>query len=590
MSELRRRGPARAPRQPEAEADRSISGASTRTARDALGFCRQLVSFADLATEVGESLGISPDRLARAEALERLEITTRLSIAGLRRWNTAQVKRWFTVFGDDLEIDLLLAGLDVEYSPPECLLRAGHDPQRTLEQFMEAVEDLQTSQGNELDMEARLSIAKTRALASVRGLLSTRPDFPGSAELQSATTLVFFYGARSLTKLLQFGALPEWERRGLVELGGRTVIVVGDTSGYLAGMALEIIGAQQEREPEWLTFSRPAWRQFLERAEDVRRLQAEESNWPSSPRVLTPAHLHLVELAASLEDLAAPIEKMCAALAACYLASTVSGDPGATLTLRFAGTRPPFCRLAQEVVDPASSTTPRTNGAVWRLMAWAYHHASADKLAIARECLAHELPPGVEVSLINLDEVASGALEAAKANLILYLRGNSTQYFQLRQQALELVTRYAADVRKTVSDLTGDVVDNVYRTIGLLLGVVIAVLIQPRLALTVQQIAVSIYIAYLLFLVYFLLGSRRRRFELESSDLVTHLQAMPELSERERSLLQGEAHRANQYFEDYFRWSRGLYLALAAAGAIYLLLLLTPLAVHLPLMPPSGGS
>jgi hypothetical protein len=354
-------------------------------------------------------------------------------------------------------------------------------------------------------------------------------------------------------------------------------------------MALEILGARQEEAPDWLTFSRPAWRQFLERAQDVRRLQAEESHWPSSPRVLTPAHLHLVEFAAGLEVVAAPIEKMSAALAACYLASTVSGDPGATLTLRFAGTRPPFCRLAEEVADPVSASAPSTTGALPRLMGWAYHHASADKLAIARECLAHDLPSGAEVSLMRLDEVASGALEAAKANLTLYLRGNTAQYFQLRQQALDLVTGYAADVRKTVSDLTGDVVDNLYRTIGLLIGVVIAVLIQPRAALMVQQLAVTIYIAYLLFLVYFLLGSRRRRFELDSSDLQTRLQAMPELSERERSLLQGEARSANQYFEDYFRWSSRLYLALAAAGVIYLLLLLTPLAAHLPLIPPSGG-
>ena len=58
----------------------------------------------------------------------------------------------------------------------------------------------------------------------------------------------------------------------------------------------------------------------------------------------------------------------------------------------------------------------------------------------------------------------------------------------------------------------------------------------------------SIYIAYLLFLVYFLLDSRRRRFELESGDLELALKAMPELSERERSLLRSEAGAADQYF------------------------------------------
>jgi hypothetical protein len=219
-----------------------------------------------------------------------------------------------------------------------------------------------------------------------------------------------------------------------------------------------------------------------------------------------------------------------------------------------------------------------------RLMTWAYQHASADKLAIARESLAHELPPGTEVSLASVERIAEEALEAAKANFALYLHGNTTQYFQLRQQALDMVSGYAAGVRKAVSDLTSDVVDNVYRTIGLLIGVVIASLIQPALAVTVQQIAVFVYIAYLLFLAYFLLGARYRRFELEAGDLETRLKAMPELSERERSALRSEAGAADQYFYRYFRWSRLLYLALAAGGALYLLLLFTPLATHLPLV------
>lgn len=221
-----------------------------------------------------------------------------------------------------------------------------------------------------------------------------------------------------------------------------------------------------------------------------------------------------------------------------------------------------------------------------RLAAWAYHHASADKLAIARECLAHELPPGAQVTLSGLEDAASGALEAAKANLTLYLRHNTAQYFELRQQALELVTSYAASVRKAVSDLTSEVVENVYRTIGLLIGVVIAGLIQPRLALAVQQVAAGIYIMYLLFLVYYLLDSKRRRFELESSDLQIHLGAMLELSERERALLRTEAGGADQYFWKYFNLSRFIYLALAAASLLYLLLLFTPLAVHLPLLSP----
>ena len=115
----------------------------------------------------------------------------------------------------------------------------------------------------------------------------------------------------------------------------------------------------------------------------------------------------------------------------------------------------PWCRSALPELDLASVTSPRArrrrgseaplsspiDGALARLMTWAYQHASADKLAIARESLAHELPPGIEVSLASVEQAAIEALEAAKANFALYLHGNTAQYFQLRQQALDIGLR-----------------------------------------------------------------------------------------------------------------------------------------------------
>jgi hypothetical protein len=398
----------------------------------------------------------------------------------------------------------------------------------------------------------------------------------------AATTPYVFYQAGSIEKLLRFGALSEWERLGLANRQGRTMIVLCDASGYLSGMALEVLGAQWEKAPQWLVFSRAAWRQFLERAEQVRRLESEESSWPSAPSVLTPAHLHLAVQTPGLERVLGLVQETREALAACYLASSVTGPVNGELSLRFAGARPSVCHIT--IGTGGLPLSRPVDDVLARLMTWAYQHASADKLAIARESLAHELPPGIEVSMPLVEQAAGGALEAAKANFALYLHGNTAQYFQLRQQALDMVSSYAAGVRKAVSDLTADVVDNVYRTIGLLIGVIIGSLIQPALALTVQRIAVFVYIAYLLFLVYFLLESRQRRFELEAGDLEARLKAMPELSERERALLRSESGSADQYFNRYYRRSRLLYLALAGAGALYLVLLFTPLAAHLPLL------
>jgi hypothetical protein len=222
-------------------------------------------------------------------------------------------------------------------------------------------------------------------------------------------------------------------------------------------------------------------------------------------------------------------------------------------------------------------------GELARLATWAYQYGSSDKLAIARECLARELPPGGNVALVRVEEAAVGALEAAKANFVLYLRHNSAAYFEHRQRALDAVGTYAGTVRKTVSDLTGEVVDAVYRTAGLLVGVVIAGLIQPALSLDVQRLAAVLVAGYVLFVLVFPLRARWQRYELEAADLDATLGAMSELSSSERSRLRGRTAAANQLFERYFRLSRVVYAALALVAVIYFLLLLTPLAPHIAL-------
>ncbi|GEM_PF-1113377 len=602
MSDLRRRGTHRAPRQPDALASLSSVAPTTSaaprlatTAERTPNVFSTLVGYGALVAEMAALLALPPERIARAEALDRLEITTNLTATELFAWDTGAVKRWFASFEDDLELDLRLMGLDSASSSELAVsLRAGRDPQRALRHFIEETQHLRESQGNELDVEIRLSIAKTRAVAGARAILATRPEYPGSPDLLAVTNVFVFYHAASLEKLLRFGALADWEQRGLACEQGRAVIVLCDATGYLAGMALEVLGARQpeaETHPHWLAFSRAAWRELQERAHETRDLHTAESNWPGAPRTLTPAHLRLAQRTPGLEPLAQQLHAMRAALSAAYLASTVTGEVNTELLLRFTGPRPAVCHLAAKATNnpPIADTAHATDGdggeSLARLAAWAYQHASPDKLAIARECLAGELPAGTSVSLATVEHAAQGALEAAKANFALYLRGNTAQYFALRQRALDAVADYAANMRKAVSDLTSDVVDTVYRTAGLLVGVVFATLLQPRLALTVQQIAALLFTGYLLFVVYYLLGARYKRFTLEKSDLQARLAAMPELSESERARIAAEANGANDHFELYFRRSRLIYLALAAVGALYFVLLLTPLAAHLPLAP-----
>lgn len=537
--------------------------------------------------EIGAALGLTPEELAAAESLDRLEIELARDLVWLTTLDEQHVTAWFVALGGDLEIDLRLAGLDSQAPAPLAALRAGRDPAGTLARFTTDAAATADAQGNELVVDMRLSVAKTRAVAAAVALLDNRAEYFGTPEMRARTTVAVFFSAAACARLLSFAAILDWERFGLARADGRAVVVVCDRAGYLAGLALELVGAREAEPIRWLDVSRAAWRQFQERAAHTRALRAEESQWAEAPHVLTPAHLRVESRAAGLEPLAEALDATRAALAAAYLASSVHPAENGDLALRFAGARPATCRIShRRVNENDDDSAAYTHHALARFAAWAYDNASADTLAIARECLARELPPGGAVTLAEVEHAAAPALEAAKANFTLYLRGNSDRYFAVRERALDAVSTYAAGVRKAVSDLTGDVVDNVYRTVGLLVGVVVAALLQPALALPVQRLAAVLYVAYLAFIFLFLLRAREERFQLESAEVRARLDAMPELGATERTQLHAQAAGADAHFTRYLSLARLIYAALALAGALYFLLLWTPLAPHLPLAPP----
>lgn len=543
----------------------------------------EIAGYGVLVAEIGAALDLSSAQQVAAEALERLETTLSVSVEQIAGWNSARVIAWFAALGSDLQIDLRLSGVDSQTTAASVMLRTGRDPAGKLRDFIASAESVERSQGNELAVEVRLSIAKTRAVAATTALLSGRGEFLGMKEMLERTKILVFYHSAAWHRLLSPRSMLNWESLGLASEGGRAMVVLCDATGYLAGFALDVIGAELHDEPRWLSVSRAAWRLFQERSQRIRRLREEESQWVNVPQSLTPAHLRVEERQSGLHPSLERLTELRATLSALYLASSVYGEQG-ELELRFAGPRPARLHMALSQNSNSAIAAETANGdAVTRLCDWAYDHASLDKLTIARECLARELTPDAALVLSDLKRAATFALDAARANFVLYVRRNTEQYFRSRQLALDTVSDYAAGVRKAVADLTSDVVDNVYRTVGLLVGVVIAALLQPSLSLDVQRLAAFLYSLYIVFVVVFVLAARRRHFALEYAELEERLAAMPELSSSELGRLRTQARGNDAFFERYFRWSRFIYLGLGAVGLIYLLLLLTPLAAHLPL-------
>jgi hypothetical protein len=522
----------------------------------------QLHHLYEVVADAGAALNIPPARLAEGEALERLEVVARLSVARLAHCDGARAQRWFAALSDDLALDLRLDGLDPDMPAVVASLRANADPAGALQAFQAAARSAAETQGGAISVEARLSVGKARALSLARDSVPRRPGVAAPA------MVAVFYTAAAWNQLIGLTAIPYLEQSRLIRADGRTCVLLCDTPGYLAGVALECVGAASPHALDWLPVSPAAFRQFVSRAQASRRLLAEEGGWPDAPHILTAEMLHLVARAPGLEASAARLARLRAELAAAALASVVQGRLTDGLALRFAGVRPATCTLGAT----SDGATPFLDGeALARLADWATRHGTVDTLIIARECLARELPPGHAISLAEVERAAVDALEAAKANFTLFVRGQTDRYFAARQTAQNAVADYAEAVRKAVSDLTGDVVDNVYRTVGVLAAVVIAGLIQPAISPLLALLAAILYSGYIAFVIAFLLRARDDHFALEQQALSTRLTEMTELTATERQRLREPATASDAYYRRYIARTRGIYRALLALGCLFAL-------------------
>lgn len=591
------------------------------TADEALGASNLADGFARLralggaAQMAGAALGLTADELAASEAFDRVERFIPLAVARVAALDLADLRGWFAALGADLELDLTLEGLDSSFEPISADLRVGDDPAGALARFQQAAQDVAATQGDSVSVGVRLRIGKTQAQRLAQQALAARRAALGEGTAAPEVALVF-YSAAACERLLTLHAAPEWERRGLGGAEARLCVALCDAAGYLAGPALEVIGVSNPSPAatngavdvaaddvsdggwdgvEWLPMSRAAWRRFAERAATERRLRAAESAWSGVSLALTPDHLRVTPRglgAASAQDgqdgvgrlgelgglgrIAARLQTLRAQVAACALASHVEradrSDHAGPLA-RFAGARPAVAQVAA----PGDNPTDASVQAIIALAEWAYRGASPDTLAIARQALAETLPAEATLTLERLGDAAGPALDAARANLAIYLRGATERYFQLRATAQQTVNGFAEATRTAVASLTSDVTDNLFRTVGLIVGVLIAWLIQPSASLTLVKIAAALYTVYVVFIMLYLLRARQARYRLERKGLDDTLAAMSELTPTERERISKPARDAEAHFERYYRLTRAIYTALAALGVLVFLLMFTPL-------------
>jgi hypothetical protein len=519
--------------------------------------------------DLAAALGI--DRTLLTEDMSRLRGSSTVSPAVLRAIDEGQLDRWFSWLGNALQITCRPPD-DADANPPT-LTRASHH-RSSLDPLLEDAEKY----GRELDVTVEIDKKiLTDDLAKVLGAT-------GVASLKDPKIVLFFFG-ETLQSILAAADYRYFEKEflsadGSEALHQRLLILVAGVRGQLRGPFLTVLGEDHLGEAAAFLASAPSF-DGLSQAHELMR---SECLWDDRPQLLTPDFFSLAAAdPAGLKVCREELWRLGNQLTVPYLANWTVRLP-ATLPVPAGGQGPSSAagagaaqkKLVAKFEGDRSVRIEAegTSTAALDLYDWAYHDSKTarTRLHIVRRVVASRLPPG-EKSFQEFVANAADLRSECDLQLRMLMDENLADSIVQRERIEKLVRDYVDEFGGQNASLSKEVVDNTYKTVGLLAGVALAYLLKPEQGITVLVVGVTLYVAYILFILRFYLrsleeehGAKWDAFELESREL------------ERRGILTSESkprllavHDADQKLDRKFRTVRRIYRVLVSAAIAFLL-------------------
>ena len=422
-------------------------------------------------------------------------------------------------------------------SPNSCFLIT---PMIQLLEFIELA-------GGKADITPRLFIDKTRLLREL--------------SLPSDISILFYVFADKFHERIHDRLYTDLDDLLLPEGRQEIILLLGDCMGHADGYLNHLLG--RDYWPK-LTDFQPALAERKLAASAV-NFRNEECVWEISPSRLTPFHLFIQENALDHPDLVRAWMYLCAQACTTYLGNRTRLESGQFCT-EFKGYR------SLKVCVPETDHQLLKYQDLFGLFKWGYENASSDKLGIVRQVLAPQLVGTEQDNFSILVKRAGTARDESKNNFDDYLREKVDDYFSKRIQVIEFLQKFSDETGASVSKLASDLVGDLYKTVGIILGVVLAGLVDPKITFPVIYWTSMLYSIYILFVTFYLLLSAYLRYVGKVRDHEFNIEKIRSLlSEAEIERIQGVPfRRSKNIFRLYFALTEFVYLLLG--GLAYLIM------------------
>ena len=312
------------------------------------------------------------------------------------------------------------------------------------------------------------------------------------------------------------------DQQDLVACDRALRILVADTDGALHGPFLEVLGRDRLPGPADGA-ARTAPPRFA-RLADVQTVLRTRM-WDRRPRTLTPDFLEIAEAVGDgLQPCRGELQRLQNQLVLPTLANHTL-QKGRHSFSAFKGDRTVEVQVDESGEERGQSLFP--------LYQWACQDLESDRagwpgedpakavdtrLEIVRRVIATRLPPGPQGNLAELVKRRQELHDACEVQLKLLVNQNIAESFKRMREVHETVRTYVDGVGANIRSLSAEAVDNAYKTVGFLVGLVIAYLLEPSKSLTVFLLGAILYIVYILFIRFFYLGSIEQDFDAKQAE------------------------------------------------------------------------
>ncbi|MFN2198770.1 MAG: hypothetical protein ACK2UW_21805 [Anaerolineales bacterium] len=398
-------------------------------------------------------------------------------------------------------------------------------------EFFAAMEILSTEHVG-LAFFATVSIDKQKILA---GRLSS----PG-------LHVFWFFSSLKLADELHKKSLAELEALLLPpgQPAARLVILLGDAQGFQSGPLLSLLG-RDHWQPAYLPAAPPP--DLVEQIAAAVKFRDQECVLDLPLKSLFPEHLHLEPGSLSSDDVAAVILRRAVELMLTCLASRTRLVSG-SLHYVFHG-----YKQVEVQIPPAYPAGAEAH--LYRLYAWGYTNANNDKLNILRQIISLQLSADPGGNFLVLANNVPYLIRTANSNFEFFRKRSIALYFENRLKVSDYLRKFNQAIGTAIKELTNNLVGDLYKTVGVVIGALIAALVDPNRTLMIVRLSAGLYAMYILLVAVINLFSTFTRLQLTREEFNTSTRQLEDvLLPDEIEAITSPSYRHNLIYSQVTFW------------------------------------